>query len=413
MRIRRGHSNNARNARGSSALAVLGIGLIGCQTASGTLSAGATSSPGSVAPPAELSLDEGLRLGLVAVQEIEPEALEMPACLSAESYGAAMSEARTALGDARDIDGEDSAAALSEGIGCFEIALAFKANDSLALSGRGWAQMQAGSWSAATRDLELARLVAIGERDDEMLSLVSQNLERARQAIAMGTEGPDVCTVEVVDVPEAFARHESFTVAFDVLAGEAAQHAEVPTDEADAEDILCMGECAVGDVNHAVVGEEYTYETHGLVLPIPDSGEVLTLSDIGTNESGDCNNLQRESEILIEELDGGLVQVSAWVIERGEGSNLGWEPYRAGDYYDDGYGYGYHYDDYAYYDYCSVVGETRRDLIIDVAKGEVVLELVRTHSGAPREGLDEDYISVDEDGLKVSGCGFERAFALP
>jgi hypothetical protein len=247
--------------------------------------------------------------------------------------------------------------------------------------------------------------------------------------------GVTPCEARIDSEPRALARHEDFLSAWnDVRDGFPRKAAlPIPTDEDDAHGLLCPS-CIFEEASFSTfeLGEEQMI--WNVVVEHIDSGvSVLPELIAGTMSDSCADNVE-----VIAQRKGDLVWVRAfadarddfdpndWVL--GDEAQLGapapsptvspsYYAYAAGSsgYQGSGYqgtGYHYHYGcggyDYYYNESCMITNSIERDVFIDLARGEVVLDIVRT--GKPTSALG--FVRLEQDGVRVDACGVTQTLPL-
>ncbi|MCA9683428.1 MAG: hypothetical protein KC457_14610 [Myxococcales bacterium] len=264
--------------------------------------------------------------------------------------------------------------------------------------------------------------------------------------------GDGACDLTVEQERVPLPRHNEFLAAWnDIRAGLPADYdIPVPADEDEARSILCSdGECPVGEPQLVHLGDEdeevvamvvATLDGSLVVLPelmhvvgygcvdedlvaMTRHGRQLHLRAIGDDlqsfSPSDWALARATSERVVDSMRGPSTQDSNDVLSAGVITSY----YGAGSYdaqgyaynqsyaYSYSYSYGYGYDcgggDYEY-DQCQAERLVQRDMVIDLARGEVVVDVRRTGSYGSAMGR----VELRGGSVSVDACGVEQSLAL-
>jgi hypothetical protein len=195
------------------------------------------------------------------------------------------------------------------------------------------------------------------------------------------------CSAGLQQRDQSLLRTESFLQAWNELAPPIRNQLahNIPATEIDARMFLCGAErCSLGAAKLTEVVADYMVGV-GVLLPA-DRG-MLVVPEVGAaHTAGSCTN---KTEIHVEQ-QGELVHVRALNVERR---------------YNYGHGYGGHYGGYAYEPApmeCRSYAVHRRDLVIDVERGELELIIDQHHGGEGEPTWVE--LAFTSDGIVLSGC---------
>jgi hypothetical protein len=217
----------------------------------------------------------------------------------------------------------------------------------------------------------------------------------------------------------------------------------IPIDEDAAWRTVCSGGCNIGEPSFARL--EGDNETTIALVVRHDDGSLSVLADLLHLEHSDCF----DQTMLAVDRHDGLVRIRAFLDRRGPvdpddsveeyysqgpagvaGSGYSYayassgyqsSGYQSSGYQSSGYNYGYAYasacggghDDYGYgYTVCEVHAHVERDVILDLDRGEVVLDIVRTGDRGSALG----HVSIDRAPagaiVDVQACGERRSLQL-
>jgi hypothetical protein len=254
--------------------------------------------------------------------------------------------------------------------------------------------------------------------------------------------GAGSCEATIDVEPRALARHDDFLAAWNDLRDGFPGKADlpIPTDDYDARE-LCP-ECAL-DVAGFVPIEHDERLTYGLLFEHTDRSVMVLPELLLATVHDSC---QDDAE-LIAQRHGDLLWVRAFSDTRASFDPSDWQldesaglgaaapsPSPSPSYYAAGTGYqgsgyvaassgyqssgyqgssGYQYygcgGGYEYtYESCMITHTVQRDVFIDLTRGEVVLDIVRT--GAPTSPLG--FVRFADDQVRVDACGVTQTLAL-
>jgi hypothetical protein len=260
----------------------------------------------------------------------------------------------------------------------------------------------------------------------------------------------DACEARVDSEPRTLPRHEDFLAAWNDVRDGFPRKADlpIPTDEHDARTLLCES-CILEEPSFAALELGEDQIVWSLVLEHVDSGVSVLPELTGGTMSDSCADdvemtAQRHGDLLWvrafsdarDEFDPG-----DWALgdEAGLGAvapsptptpsyyAAGSSGYQSSGYQGSGYvagyqgsgyqGSGYHYHayygcgggyDYGPYETCALTSSIERDVFIDLARGEIVLDIVRT--GKPMGAMG--FVRLDRDAVHVDACGVTQTLPL-
>lgn len=195
------------------------------------------------------------------------------------------------------------------------------------------------------------------------------------------------CHASLQQRDASLLRTESFLQAWNELAPTIRNRLahNIPATEIDARLLMCGAErCSIEAPKLTEVTADYMV---GVGALIPSEGGMLVVPELGApHTQGSCTT---RTEITVEQRDE-LVHVRALNVERR---------------YNYGHGYGAGHYGYAYEPVpleCRTYSTHRRDLVIDVVRGE--LELVMDQHQAAEDGQPWVELALTSDGIELSGC---------
>lgn len=279
---------------------------------------------------------------------------------------------------------------------------------------------------------QLASLRENSPLDDDEIDAHAMAIREREHAYGIGS-----CEATIDVEPRAMARHDDFLTAWNDLRDGLPARADlpIPTDDSDVH-ALCL-ECGLDEPGFVPIDIE-DRRTFGLLFEHLDH-TVSVLPELLHATAGD--SCQDNAE-LIAQRHGDLLWVRAFSDSRASFDASDWElgdeaalgasaPSPSPSYYaagssgyqgSSGYvagssGYqgssGYHYygcgGGYDYtYESCMITHSIERDVFIDLARGEVVLDIVRT--GAPASPLG--FVRFADNQVRVDACGVSQTLAL-
>jgi hypothetical protein len=243
------------------------------------------------------------------------------------------------------------------------------------------------------------------------------------------------CEAHVDSEPRALPRHDDFLAVWNDVRDDLPRTADlpIPTDDYIARKLLCEG-CELDEASFPSLSLGDDQLVWNLVFEHLDSG-VTVLPELITGTSRDACSDDVE---MVAQRRGDLLWVRAFADSRAEFDPSDWElgdeaglgaPPSLPSYYavgssgyqgyvggSSGYqGSGYQYSYgcggggyYGPYESCVITNTIERDVFIDLARGEVVLDIVRT--GKPMSPLG--FVRLERDAVQVDACGVSQTLAL-
>jgi hypothetical protein len=292
----------------------------------------------------------------------------------------------------------------------------------------------------------------IRHKSPTLQPLLQTRVVRLREIENGRGDGP--CEAHIDETARPLRRTSDALAAWNQLrSGLPADHAiPIPSDEDEAWQALCSSGCTIGEPSFArLEGDNQT--SFALIVPHEDGG-FSVLPDLLRAEMSECY----DQTLLATERHDGLLRVRAFVDRRdrldpadwalreaassgyassgsshayayaSSGYNPAYASSGANSYSSHGYAYassgysyayassGYHYTyhcgggyDYAY---CEASAHLERDLILDLDRGEIVLDIVRTGERGSALGRVTMDHAAEGSIVDVQACGQSRRLQL-